>query len=88
MWHGFRGPPDSHLFHSGPLHADELDRHVIESIKGFEFGSDHVIGHKLIQILEPGSFLRTVSAWNRKRGCKGASNRWGETFSNSSLAIS
>ena len=56
MCRGFRGPPDSHLFHSELLHADELNCHVIESIKGFEFVFDDVIERKLIQSLELASF--------------------------------
>ena len=88
MCRGFSGAPDSHLVHREPLRADELDRQVIKSMKGFEFGSDEDIERKLVQILESESYLRAVSAWNRKRGRNGTSNRWGEAFSNSSLAIS
>ena len=88
MCRGFSGSPDSHLVHREPLRADELDRQVIKSMKGFEFGSEDDIERRLVQILESEPYLRAVSAWNRKRGRNGTSNRWGETFSNSSLSIS
>ncbi|KAL4065610.1 hypothetical protein V8B97DRAFT_2010421 [Scleroderma yunnanense] len=88
MCRGFNGPSDSHLVHREPLRADELDRQVIKSMKGFEFGSEDDIERRLIHVLESDAYLRAVSAWNRKRGRNGTSNRWGETFSNSSLAIS
>ena len=88
MCRGFNGPPDSHLVHREPLRADELDHQVIKSMKGFEFGTEDDIERKLAQILESEPYLRAVSAWNRKRGRNGTSNRWGETFSNSSLSIS
>ncbi|KAI6021046.1 hypothetical protein EDC04DRAFT_2869899 [Pisolithus marmoratus] len=82
MIRGFNGPPDSHLVHREPLRADELDRQASNS------GSEEDIEHKLVQILESEPYLRAVSAWNRKRGRNGTSNRWGDSFSNSSLAVS
>ncbi|KAG6331469.1 hypothetical protein ID866_7622 [Astraeus odoratus] len=88
MCRGFNGPPESHLVHREPLRADELDRQVIRNMKGFEFGSEEDIERRLVQVLESEPYLRAVSAWNRKRGRNGTSNRWGEAFSNSSLAIS
>lgn len=88
MVRGFNGPPDSHLVHREPLRADELDRQVIKGMKGFEFGSEEDIEHRLVQILESEPYLRAVSAWNRRRGRNGTSNRWGDSFSNSSLAVS
>lgn len=89
MVRGFGGPPDSHLVHREPLRADELDRQVIRGMKGFEFGSEEDIEHRLVQILESEPYVRAVSAYSRKRGRNGtSSNRWGDSFSNSSLAVS
>ena len=86
MVRGFSGPPDSHLVHREPLRVDELDRQVIRGMKGFEFGSEEEIERKLVAVLESEAFIRAVAAWDRKRGRNGG--RWGESFSNSSLAIS
>ncbi|OSC98564.1 Pkinase-domain-containing protein [Trametes coccinea BRFM310] len=90
MVRGFRGPPDSHLVHREPLRADELDRSVIKGMKGFEFGTDEEIEHKLIEVLESDAYYRAVQHWERKRMTNGRNghSRWGESFSNSSLAIS
>ncbi|KAF9222128.1 Pkinase-domain-containing protein [Gyrodon lividus] len=85
---GFNGPSDSHLFHREPLRADELDRHVIRGMKGFEFGSEEDIERRLVAVLESEAYHRAVTAWERKRGRHGPSDRWGESFSNSSLSIS
>ncbi|KAI0354421.1 Pkinase-domain-containing protein [Trametes cingulata] len=90
MVRGFRGPPDSHLVHREPLRADELDRTVIKGMKGFEFGTEEEIEHKLIEVLESDAYYRSVQHWERKRMSNGRNghSRWGESFSNSSLAIS
>ena len=88
---GFPGPPDSHLVHREPLRADELDKHVIRGMKGFEFGSEEDIEHKLVQVLESDSYIRAVQTWERKRdGGRNGHPRWGggESVSNSSLTIS
>ena len=86
MVRGFSGPPDSHLVHREPLRVDDLDRQVIRGMKGFEFGTEEDIERKLIAVLESEAYIRAVAAWDRKRGRNGT--RWGESFSNSSLAIS
>jgi len=87
MLRGFNGPPDSHMVHREPLRADELDRHVIRGMKGFEFGTEDEIERNLRKVLESDSYIRAVQAWDRKRsGRNGASHRF--EFSNSSLAIS
>ena len=90
MVRGYRGPPDSHLVHREPLRADELDRNVIKGMKGFEFGTEDEIEQKLIEVLESDSYYRAVQHWERKRMSNGRNGhvRWGESFSNSSLAIS
>ncbi|KAH7906248.1 hypothetical protein BJ138DRAFT_1016529 [Hygrophoropsis aurantiaca] len=92
MVRGFTGPPDSHLVHREPLRADELDRQVIRGMKGFEFGTEEEIERKLIGVLESDAYIRAVQAWDRKKygrsGSGSGSGRWGESFSNSSLAIS
>lgn len=90
MTRGYRGPPDSHLVHREPLRADELDRNVIKGMKGFEFGTEEEIEHKLIEVLESDGYYRSVQHWERKRMSNGRNghSRWGESFSNSSLAIS
>ena len=86
MVRGFSGPADSHLVHREPLRVDDLDRQVIRGMKGFEFGSEEDIERKLVAVLESEAYIRAVSTWDRKRGRNGG--RWGESFSNSSLAIS
>lgn len=86
MIRGFSGPPDSHLVHRDPLRVDELDRQVVRGMKGFEFGSEDEIERKLVAVLESDAYIRAVATWDRKRGRNGG--RWGESFSNSSLAIS
>lgn len=92
MLRGFRGPPDSHLVHRDPLRADELDRQVIRGMKGFEFGTEEEIEHKLVDILESDAYYRAVQHWERKRmipnGRNGNGRHWGESLSNTSLAIS
>ncbi|PCH34832.1 Pkinase-domain-containing protein [Wolfiporia cocos MD-104 SS10] len=92
MLRGFRGPPDSHVVHREPLRADELDRQVIRGMKGFEFGTEEEIERKLIEVLESDAYYRAVQHWERKRmipnGRNGNGRHWGESFSNSSLAIS
>ncbi|KAF8631661.1 hypothetical protein AX17_005062 [Amanita inopinata Kibby_2008] len=92
MVRGFNGPPDPHLVRREPLRVDELDRHVIRGMKGFEFGTEEDIERKLIRILESDAYIRAVQHWERKRGLGGGLNghgRWGESgMSNSSLAIS
>ncbi|KAH0835518.1 hypothetical protein J3R83DRAFT_9203 [Lanmaoa asiatica] len=86
MVRGFSGPPDSHLVHREPLRVDDLDRQVIRGMKGFEFGSEEDIERKLVAVLESEAYIRAIATWDRKRGRNGG--RWGESFSNSSLAIS
>lgn len=89
MTRGYRGPPDSHLVHREPLRADELDRNVIKGMKGFEFGTEEEIEQKLVEVLESDAYYRAVQHWERKRMSNGRNgHRWGESFSNSSLAIS
>ena len=90
MVRGYHGAPDSHLVHREPLRADELDRNVIKGMKGFEFGTEEEIEQKLIEALESDSYYRAVQNWERKRMANGRNghSRWGESFSNSSLAIS
>ncbi|KAI1793792.1 Pkinase-domain-containing protein [Ganoderma leucocontextum] len=90
MIRGYHGAPDSHLVHREPLRADELDRNVIKGMKGFEFGTEEEIEQKLIEVLESDSYYRAVQNWERKRMANGRNghSRWGESFSNSSLAIS
>ncbi|PPR05012.1 hypothetical protein CVT24_010205 [Panaeolus cyanescens] len=97
MTRGFNGPPAIHLVHREPLRPDELDRQVIKGMKGFEFGTEDEIERKLVHILESDAYIRSVQHWERKRstlgsGLNGASStsggRWGESLSNSSLAIS
>ena len=91
MVRGFSGPPDSRLVHREPLRADELDRAVIRGMKGFDFGTEEEIEHKLVEILESESYYRAVQHWERKRmlpnGRNGNGRHW-ESLSNSSLAIS
>ena len=97
MVRGFPGAPAIHLVHREPLRADDLDRQVIRGMKGFEFGTEDEIERKLISILESEGYIRAVQYWERKRNVGGNLNgngssysgsRWGESFSNSSLAIS
>ncbi|KAF5391097.1 hypothetical protein D9757_003156 [Collybiopsis confluens] len=96
MIRGFSGPPENYLLHREPLRADELDRQVVQGMKGFEFGSDDDIERKLVAVLESDAYIKAVQYWERKRGLgNGATNgyssssKWGgESMSNSSLAIS
>ena len=97
MVRGFPGPPAVHLVHREPLRADDLDRQVIGGMKGFEFGTEDEIERRLINILESEGYIRAVQHWERKRNIGGNLNgngsnysgsRWGESFSNSSLAVS
>ncbi|EGN97581.1 hypothetical protein SERLA73DRAFT_92742 [Serpula lacrymans var. lacrymans S7.3] len=87
MLRGFSGVPDSHLVHREPLRPEELDRQVIRGMKGFEFGSEDDIERRLISVLESEAYQRAVMAWDRKRNGRNGHSRWGESFSNSSLAI-
>ncbi|KAF5345019.1 hypothetical protein D9758_010425 [Tetrapyrgos nigripes] len=100
MIRGSSGPPENHLLHREPLRADELDRGVLQILKGFEFGTGKDIEEKLIKVLESDTYLRAVREWERKRGLGSSINgygsssstavasRWGESMSNSSLAVS
>ncbi|KAG7440976.1 Pkinase-domain-containing protein [Guyanagaster necrorhizus] len=92
MVRGFSGPPENHLLHREPLRADELDRQVIQGMKGFEFGTEQDIEKNLVTILESESYIRAVQYWERKRSGgvngNGTMGRWGDSISNSSLAIS
>ncbi|KAJ3980202.1 CAMK/CAMKL/Kin1 protein kinase [Lentinula detonsa] len=88
MIRGFPGPPENFLLHREPIRADELDRQVIHGMKGFEFGSDDDIERKLIAVLESDAYIKAVQYWERKRGGSVNGSKWGESMSNSSLAIS
>ncbi|KAF5319597.1 hypothetical protein D9619_008686 [Psilocybe cf. subviscida] len=94
MVRGFMGPPAVHLVHREPLRADELDRQVIRGMTGFEFGTEDEIERKLVQILESDLYIRSIQYWERKRsmgnlnGNGGGGGRFGESVSNSSLAMS
>ncbi|KAK0471084.1 CAMK/CAMKL/Kin1 protein kinase [Armillaria novae-zelandiae] len=92
MVRGFSGPPENHLLRREPLRADELDRQVIQGMNGFEFGTEHDIEKNLINVLESESYIRSVQNWERKRSGgvngNGTMGRWGDSISNSSLAIS
>ncbi|TFK20182.1 Pkinase-domain-containing protein [Coprinopsis marcescibilis] len=97
MTRGFSGPPDLHMVHREPLRVEELDRQVIRGMKGFEFGTEEQIERRLIDILESDAYTRSVQHYERKRGSRSNLNgngtyngggRWGESLSNSSLAIS
>ena len=90
MLRGYRGPPDSHLIRREPLRSDELDKQVIRGMKGFEFGTEEEIERKLIDVLESDAYFRAVQHWERKRSMGNGRNghgRWGESFSDSSIAI-
>ena len=84
MTRGFNGPPDPHLLRREPLRADELDRHVIRSMIGFEFGTEDDIERRLIAILESEAYRRAVQYWESKRE---RPRVWNDSLSNSSLAI-
>ena len=91
MVRGFSGPPAIHMVHREPLRADELDRQVIKGMQGFEFGTEDEIDRKLVQVLESDAYIRAVHYWERKRSksnLNGNGSRWGESVSNSSLAMS
>ncbi|KAF8907033.1 hypothetical protein CPB84DRAFT_1769316 [Gymnopilus junonius] len=93
MVRGFTGPPAIHMVHREPLRPDELDRQVIRGMTGFEFGTEDEIEPKLVQILESDAYVRAVQYWERKRSMgnlngNGNGSRFGESVSNSSLAIS
>lgn len=96
MVRGFMGPPAVHMVQREPLRSDELDRQVIKLMKGFEFGNEDEIEHKLLQIIESDTYQRAVQHWERKRsighlsgiGTLSSSTYNGTGFSNSSLAIS
>ncbi|THH12048.1 hypothetical protein EW146_g7832, partial [Bondarzewia mesenterica] len=87
MVRGFTGPPDPHLLWREPLRPDELDREVIRGMSGFEFGPEADIERKLVEILESDAYLRALQLWERKRDGRNG-RHWGESLSNSSLAIS
>ena len=84
MCRGFNGPPDSHLVHRKPLRANELDKQVIRSMTGFEFGPAEEIEHKLVQIIESDA----VQAYKRKRFGSNGYVAAGSSLSNSSLTLS
>ncbi|KAI9448750.1 kinase-like domain-containing protein [Lactarius psammicola] len=67
MTSGFNGPPDTHLVQREPLRADELDRHVIRGMTGFEFGTEEEIEHRLVAILESEAYKRAVQHWESRR---------------------
>jgi hypothetical protein len=84
MTRGFNGPPDPHLLRREPLRADDLDRQVIRGMTGFEFGNEDDIERRLVAILESEAYRRAVQYWENKRD---RPQIWGESLSNSSLAI-
>jgi len=84
MTRGFDGPPDHHLLRREPLRADELDRQIIRGMTGFEFGSEDEIERRLVAILESEAYRRAVQYWENKRD---RPQNWGESLSNSSLAV-
>ncbi|KAH9173166.1 hypothetical protein EDB89DRAFT_742828 [Lactarius sanguifluus] len=84
MTRGFNGPPDPHLLRREPLRADELDRHVIRGMTGFEFGTEEEIEHRLVAILDSEAYKRAVQHWESRRE---RPQIWSESLSNSSLAI-
>lgn len=84
MTRGFNGPPDPHLLRREPLRADDLDRQVIRGMTGFEFGTEDEIERRLVAILESEAYRRAVQYWENKRD---RPQVWGESLSNSSLAI-
>jgi hypothetical protein len=84
MTRGFNGPPDPHLVRREPLRSDELDRHVLHGMTGFEFGTEEEIEHRLVAILESEAYKRAVQLWETKRE---RPQIWSESLSNSSLAI-
>ncbi|KIM44218.1 hypothetical protein M413DRAFT_376918 [Hebeloma cylindrosporum] len=91
MVRGFSGPPAIHMVHREPLRPDELDRQVIKGMQGFEFGTEDEIERKLVSVLESDAYIRAVQYWERKRSknnLNGNGSRWGESVSNSSLAMS
>ena len=100
MVRGFNGSPAAHMVHREPLRADDLDRQVIQQMKGFEFGNEDEIERKLIQLIESEPYQRAVQHWERKRSlgnlhhpsnvasANGSGMSFGTGFSNSSLAIS
>ena len=97
MIRGFPGPPAVHLVHREPLRVEDLDRQVIRGMKGFEFGTEDEIERRLIHILESEGYVRAIQHWEQKRnagsnvngnGNSYSGSRWGESFSNSSLAMS
>jgi serine/threonine protein kinase KIN1/2 len=84
MTRGFDGPPDAHLLRREPLRADELDRKVIRGMTGFEFGTEDEIERRLVAILESEAYKRAVQYWENKRD---RPQNWGESLSNTSLAV-
>lgn len=91
MVRGFSGAPAIHMVHREPLRAEELDRQVIKGMTGFEFGTEDEVETKLVEILESEAYSRAVQHWERKRSTNnlnGNGARWGESVSNSSLAMS
>ncbi|KAF8628972.1 hypothetical protein AX15_003612 [Amanita polypyramis BW_CC] len=91
MVRGTNGSPNPHLVRREPLRVDDLDRSVIRDMKGFEFGTEDEIERKLVRVLESDAYIRAVQHWERKRGLGGSMNgngRWGESMSNTSLAVS
>ena len=84
MTRGFNGPPDPHLLRREPLRADDLDRQVVRGMTGFEFGTEDEIERRLVAILESEAYRRAVQYWENKRD---RPQVWGDSLSNSSLAI-
>ena len=87
---GFTGPPETHLLHREPLRAEELDLQVIATMQGFDFGSDADIKRKLLAVLNSEGYARAVQNWEEEKHetLNGSGKRWGESSSNSSLAVS
>ena len=60
-------PTRPHLLRREPLRADDLDRHVIRSMTGFEFGTEDEIEQRLVAILESEGYRRAVQVGDNAR---------------------
>ena len=80
---GYGAAPDAHMLHREPLRAEELDKHVIKGMSGFEFGTEDDVERKLVDILESDAYARAVQHWERKRQMNGRNGHPG--ISNASL---
>ncbi|KAH8813841.1 hypothetical protein DL96DRAFT_1472528 [Flagelloscypha sp. PMI_526] len=85
MTRGYDGPPTSYLLQREPLRSpEELDRSVINGMKGFEFGTEDEIEQKLSAILVTETYRRALAFWDQRHH----PSRVSLGRSNSSLAIS